>query len=478
MQLSELKTKLLSRFGVTPEGVTPLSDPQAIRLQQISKISVCVAGVLLGGLYMFSSKGSESVKDSNQDSKGSTSQFGAVDNKPKEKSALDMATPLTPLDEKQIWVSLMEKRANEMSNENGRMKDENKFLIKRLDVLEDFVESMKPHAMRKTGSGNQGLSADGTGKGTDDLSSIQSQNQPNLSPSSAYSSQGQPQHYPPMGAEMYGAPGGHPSVNLGGPGGSPKPLRKPGPKIAFLGGGRMGGGGFKNTALYMPAGSHSKAVIMSGVAASTATAAQGNPQPVLLRLVDEGNLPRGFKSRVKDAVLTGACYGDISSERVLCRLETMSWVEKDGSIAEKKVEGWIFGEDGRAGLRGEVVDRAGEVLRESFVAGLLSAASNFVKLEATSSVYPVSPFGVTNALSGKDVAQGAVASGAGNAFDKLAEFSIKRAEQMQPIIMVSAGRVVDVVFKAGVDLSTDSSGEMKVVGSNTNSQNANDSVEG
>lgn len=471
MQLNELKNKLLFRLGVTSQGVTPTTDPQAIRRQQISKILICVSVVLFTGFYLFSSMGT----DSNKDSSDQNTQNKLSPEKSKEKSALDMATPLKSLDERAVWVASVERKANEMKEDNNRVKEENQFLQKRVDVIEQFLDSYKTGAINGNQPEIQRQSMDDIKNGNIPSSTLKPQNQFPSPPVS----QGQPQRYPPMGSDLYKSQERNSNYqDQFEQNGNSAPMRKSGPKIAFLGGGNMGGGGYKNAAMYVPAGSHSKAVIMSGVAASTATAAQSNPQPMLLRLVDEGNLPRGFKSRVKDAVLTGACYGDISSERVLCRLETMSWVEKDGSIAEKRVEGWVYGEDGRAGLRGEVVDRAGGVVRESFGAGILSAISNFIKFEATSSVYPVSPFGVTNAMSGKDVAQGAITSGAGNAFDKLAEFSIKRAEQMQPVIMVSAGRVVDVVFKSGFDLLTDTGGEMKVVGANNNTQYSNNSVEG
>lgn len=468
MNFNDLKNTLLSKIGVTSKGVTPTTNPNDIRRQQISKISACVAASLFVMFYLVSYMGSNSTEDSgNQNSQSYSST-----EKPQEKNALELATPLKPLDESAVWVATVERKANEMKEDNDRVKEENQFLQKRIDVIEQMLDSHKK----------------GSVKDTVDEKQDQLMGNPQAFPHKEvpYNSAqhtpvypGQPQLYPPMGSDLYKSQ----ERNTQDP--SQKDhhdysvhMRKPGPKIAFLGGGHLGGSGYKNAAMYVPAGSHSKAVIVSGVAASTSTASQGNPQPVLLRLVDEGNLPRGFKSRVKDAVLTGACYGDISSERVLCRLETMSWVEKDGSIAEKKVEGWIYGEDGRAGLRGEVVDRAGEVVRESFAAGLMSAVSNFIKFEATSSVYPTSPFGVTNAMTGKDVAQGAVASGAGNAFDKLAEFAIKRAEQMQPVIMVSAGRVVDVVFKSGFDLSINTEGEMKVVGSNNNVGYSGNSVDG
>ena len=145
-------------------------------------------------------------------------------------------------------------------------------------------------------------------------------------------------------------------------------------------------------------------------------------------------------------------------------METLSWVEADGTTVEKKVEGWVFGEDGRAGLRGEVVDRSSDIARESFGAGLLSAAANFFKMESSRGVYPVSPFGQTGAMSNKDAMQGAAASGVGSALDRLAEFSIKRAEQMQPVILIASGRVVDIAFKEGVSLLAEDEAEMKRIG--------------
>ena len=203
---------------------------------------------------------------------------------------------------------------------------------------------------------------------------------------------------------------------------------------------------------YVVSGSYARAVLTAGVVVSTAVETQGQPQPIVMRLGDHGNLPRGWKSRLKDAVLIGSCYGDLSSERAMCRIHSLSYVEPNGHAIEKKVEGWIIGEDGAPGLRGRVVDRAGSVAREAMVAGVLSGMSNFFKNEANSSVYPKTPFGQTNALNGTDAVKTGIGSGASNALEKLADFSIKRAEAMSPVLVVNPGRVVDVVFKTGFDL--------------------------
>jgi len=60
----------------------------------------------------------------------------------------------------------------------------------------------------------------------------------------------------------------------------------------------------KTTENTIPAGSFAKAVLLSGVDALTAISSQGNPTPMLLRIVDFGTLPRGFTSDVKDCHLT------------------------------------------------------------------------------------------------------------------------------------------------------------------------------
>lgn len=398
----------------------------SIRAKQLLLLGGGAAALLLGGGIYLSS--------------ASDAPPPVQETKPVAKQVSKMTTPLKTVDERDIWVNRIEKKTEAVREESQALRQENELLEKRLDVIETLFK------------GNSHLP-----------------NQPVIQPPVESApqpmppvKQSQPQ-FPAPGSDIDGEPGEAGQKTFSAKGGK---LKKRGSKIAHLKG-TVSSISYKTKDLYMPAGTYSKAVLLSGMAASTATNAQGNPQPMMMRLVDDGNLPRGFKGRVKDAVLIGSCYGDISSERAYCRLETLSWVEEHGTTVEKKVEGWVFGEDGRAGLRGEVVDRSGDIARESFGAGLLSAAANFFKMESSRGVYPVSPFGQTNPMSNKEALQGAGASGVGSALDRLADFSIKRAEQMQPVILIASGRVVDIAFKQGVSLMAESEEDLKVVGRQT-----------
>ncbi len=57
-----------------------------------------------------------------------------------------------------------------------------------------------------------------------------------------------------------------------------------------------------------------------------------------------------------------------------------------------------------------------------------------------------------NALKAQNSLKAGVYAGTGNALEKLADFAIKRAESMSPVIVVASGRVIDVVFRKGFDL--------------------------
>jgi conjugal transfer pilus assembly protein TraB len=210
----------------------------------------------------------------------------------------------------------------------------------------------------------------------------------------------------------------------------------------------------KSTEEYVTSGSFARAVLLTGVVAETGTESASSPQPILLRLVDHGIFSKGFKTnQLKEAILIGSCHGKISSERADCRLESVSLMSKDGKIIERSVEGWLIGEDGRPGIKGTVVDKASNVARMAILNGILGGMAGYLQNQASSSIYPISPItGQTNALTGANALKAGAASGVGNALTKLADYAIKRAEQMNPVIVIGSGRQVDVVFKKGFQL--------------------------
>lgn len=198
----------------------------------------------------------------------------------------------------------------------------------------------------------------------------------------------------------------------------------------------------------IPAGAFAEAIMLSGMDASSAMNAASNPIPLLLRLIHPGTLPRYFKSDLKDCHCTASGYGDISSERIHVRLEKLSCIERaTGEIVSTEVAGYIAGPDGREGVRGTIVSKEGRYLSRGALGGIFSGFAKVASPHNRQSI--VNPFGLGQNLpnpSTKELFQSGFLEGGSSALDKLSQYYINRAEQLQPVIQVPGGQVVDIVF--------------------------------
>ncbi len=203
----------------------------------------------------------------------------------------------------------------------------------------------------------------------------------------------------------------------------------------------------------IPVGAFAQAVMLSGMDASSAMNAAANPIPLLLRLIHPGTLPRYFKSDLKDCHCTASGYGDISSERIHVRLEKLSCIERaTGEIVSTEVAGYIAGPDGREGVRGTIVSKEGSYLTRGALGGVFSGLAKVASPHNRQSF--VNPFlgqSFQNP-STKELFQSGFLEGGGSALDKLSQYYINRAEQLQPIVQVPGGQVVDIVFTEEADI--------------------------
>ncbi len=212
----------------------------------------------------------------------------------------------------------------------------------------------------------------------------------------------------------------------------------------------------KDSRSYVPSGSFFRAALLGGLDAPTGGQAQSNPHPVLMRAQDNAFLPNRYRFKVKECFALGASYGDISAERAYIRLESMSCVRHDGKAIDVPVKGYVVGEDGKAGMRGRLVSKQGQVLANALLAGIGAGIGQAFQQSATTvSTNPLGSIGTVDP--GKQF-QAGVGTGVGKALDRLSQYYITLAEKMFPIIEVDAGRTVDVVFTKGFSLDTDSAG--------------------
>ncbi|MCX7214479.1 MAG: conjugal transfer protein TraB [Burkholderiales bacterium] len=206
----------------------------------------------------------------------------------------------------------------------------------------------------------------------------------------------------------------------------------------------------RDTRRYLPSGSFTRALLLGGLDAPTGGQAQRNPQPVLLRLLDHAMLPNQFRGRIKECFVVGAGYGDVSAERAYIRTESLSCVTRDGTAIDVPIRGYVAGEDGKAGMRGRLVSKQGQILANALLAGVASGIGTAFQQSATT--LSVSPLGTTGTVDPGKQLQAGLGTGVGRALDRLAQYYITLAEKVFPVIEIDAGRTVDVVLTQGIAL--------------------------
>ena len=197
----------------------------------------------------------------------------------------------------------------------------------------------------------------------------------------------------------------------------------------------------------IPAGTVVKALLVSGADCSVAVQKPTGPSMVLLKPLDQGRLPRNVRVALKGSIIIGNAIGDLSTERVYIRAERMTLVDKGGDFVETEITAYVSGEDGREGMRGIVVDRSRQIIARAAFASFLQGIGQGI--EATLNNQTIEKLsGATGdkTLLNVDMFRTSGIQGGTTALNKLAEYYIRRAEQLQPAIQIAAGRTVDIVF--------------------------------
>jgi conjugal transfer pilus assembly protein TraB len=200
----------------------------------------------------------------------------------------------------------------------------------------------------------------------------------------------------------------------------------------------------KKSKALIPAGAFVKGVLLSGLDAPTGGKAQTSPHPVLIRLVDKAILPNLYKSDIRDCFVIGSGYGDLSAERAYVRLEAISCVKEGGEVVERRISGYVSGEDGKVGLLGRVVTKQGAILARMLVAGFIEGIGRVFQQSSTTVV--MSPSGTLSTIDPKQAFQAGITGGFSEAAKTLVEQYKKLADETYPVVEINAGRRVDVVF--------------------------------
>jgi hypothetical protein len=193
-----------------------------------------------------------------------------------------------------------------------------------------------------------------------------------------------------------------------------------------------------------PAGSGARGVLITGVYAT-----QGNAYPVLIEVVGPFyETMRRTNDKLQNAFIIGEAVGDISSSRVYVRLQKISvYLEGEDRPRTFPVYGWVTDTDGgEYGVKGRVTRRDGSFLALAIISSFLGGVGEALQAAGTITTDITGGGGVyqTQQIDTTKIWEVAAASGLSRSAEQLSQRFMDRADELQPVVHVQPGIIIDV----------------------------------
>lgn len=197
---------------------------------------------------------------------------------------------------------------------------------------------------------------------------------------------------------------------------------------------------------YVWAGTFVSGILITGVMGDAGVNGTKNTGTVLIRLDENGTMPNGQRSRLKDCFVLGSSYGDLSGDSVVVHTETLSCAREDLSF-ELKVYGSVYDQDAMQDVRGTSILQTKPLLGYSAAAGFLAGIGKGVENFGSIQAGPSETLMALNAskIIGRTATDGAISHPA----HRVPEYIMKIADLYHPLVVVRAGRRVSVMFIKG-----------------------------
>jgi conjugal transfer pilus assembly protein TraB len=196
-----------------------------------------------------------------------------------------------------------------------------------------------------------------------------------------------------------------------------------------------------------------KGYLMTGMDAPTLENNENKPGPMMIRVQAPAVLPNSVKKDLKGCFVIAEGTGNLATHRVDARLVSLSCVSDSGkSVIFEKIRGYVQDSDGKRGLAGVVVHRAGALIARSMISGAFTGIGSALSQSAQTN--NLSSIGVSstkidgNGALGRSALGGAITNGSKNVSDLFLDL----ASQSSPIIEIGAGKHIDVIITELVTL--------------------------
>lgn len=189
-----------------------------------------------------------------------------------------------------------------------------------------------------------------------------------------------------------------------------------------------------------------KGVIVAGADVPTMEAATTEPKPIFISINSEALIANNELMQLQDCLVQAKATGDLAGKRAKMRLESISCVmtDIDGNKfkVNEKIKGWVYGEDGKYGVKGRLVSQEGEIIKRGLPLALVEGMVKMLSERNSNNNILIPTTG--GAMS--SFAQGTSQS-SGQILNKFSEYYLKMLDGLTPYVEIRAKREVTVGFE-------------------------------
>ena len=168
-------------------------------------------------------------------------------------------------------------------------------------------------------------------------------------------------------------------------------------------------------------------------------------------------IANGHTENIKECIIQAAATGNFASASADIRLTKISCSAMDENGKYYKlvgnVKGWVYGENGKQGLKGRLVTKEGELIEKAIplalLEGAIKALENSTKSNSTIYTYPGSSTGTSTMNNIQDSFAEGTTKTASTTLDKFSDYYLMILEQLNPTIELKAGRETTIGFEGG-----------------------------
>jgi len=188
-----------------------------------------------------------------------------------------------------------------------------------------------------------------------------------------------------------------------------------------------------------------KGFLLTGMDAMTIEGSNDTPEPMMIRVQAPAVLPNEVKANLKGCFVIAEGYGNLATHRVDARLKSLSCINFEGnSIIFEKIKGYVQDGDGKRGIKGKPIHRAGALVARSMIAGAFEGIGSALSSSAQTS--NISALGSTTTTNSGSLGKAAIGSSISAGAKDVRTLFLQLARQSSPIIEIGAAKQISVII--------------------------------